>query len=133
MGGFELEIELRTSICSETGKPYIRRYYNNNYEDDDDFVKIYDLPVIPEQYRPYVSMCGKVYYYYIENTGKNPYRGSAHVSTVLAQFPTWETIVFHTEFFPSEWWTEERHKEFKEFLLWCLDTDANYRVRWERD
>lgn len=133
MGGFELEIELRTYVCGETGKPCIRRYHTDN---DDDYEKIYDLPIVPLEFRCYLSMYGKYYYYYIENAGgdENPYRGSAHISSVLHTFPSWETILYHTEYFPlAEWWTEEKHTKFKEFLQWCLDQNASYYVRWQRD
>lgn len=135
MGGFELEILLETYVCSETGKPYIRKYHDTSINDEcDEYEKIYDLPVVPEKYRPYLSMCGKHFYYYIEKTCENPYRGSAHVSSVLHSFPAWETIVYHTKYFPvTDWWTEEKHTEFKEFLGWCLDQGAAYSVRWERD
>jgi hypothetical protein len=135
MGAFELEIELRTYVCSKTGKPYIRRYHNSRYDADDDiFEKIYDLPVVPEKYRRYVYLCGKYFYSYVEKAADNPHIGSAHVSAVLGQFPSWETILHHTKYFPLEdRWTEEDHNEFKEFLLWCLDEEGDYHVKWYRD
>ena len=106
-------------ICKETGRHY---YYAG-------LQKVYEMPpVVPEAYRSYVKVKGKIYRIYAQLVSEDM---STSVDEFAQNFPEWSEVVgCHDYEDCSEGWSLAKHEEFHATLKWFAEQNASYTVSW---
>jgi hypothetical protein len=125
--GFDINVELRMLMCSETGKPYYFKYD----EEKQSIEKVYELPtvVVPEELRPYLMKKGRIFHAYTEVFNDRD-TFDVDVETFLESFPSWDEVKEHSSYKKSDDWTLKDHKAFKKLLKWCAKQEPYYHVSW---
>jgi len=117
--GFYMYITCPLEICNETGRHY---YYAG-------LQKVYTMPPdVPEPYRSYVKMKGKIYRIYAQLVSDDM---SICVEDFAGNFPEWSEVVdCHDYEGCSESWSLEKHDDFRSALKWFATQDTSYMVSW---
>ena len=115
--GFTIYIYCPLYICKDTG----RHFYYKGFE------KIYDMPqAIPEEYREYVNMKGRVFRIYANNVTDQT---DTTVENFLDKYPNWSDVVKDNDFDPNSWNTYE-HYRFYDALKWFSQQNICYIISW---
>ena len=126
--GFDLSISFSLSIDEKTGMPYVH-YMNNGFLDK----KPYDPEEfkIPEKYHQFIECCGHHFHCYIYKFHGDTF--TARPKDFLHFYPDWNTVKTQNQFLDDDYWTEENHNDFKEFLEW-MDAKSPYisifEIQW---
>ena len=117
--GFHMYITCTMEICKETGRHY---YYGKSQ-------KIYDTPqVIPEMYREFVSMSGKIFRIYARLVTDER---DTSVTHFVDTFPDWSDIVADDDFEKyGDTWDEDKHDKLRNGLKWFSEQDVCYMICW---
>ena len=125
--GFDLTIDLKMSMCPETGKPF---YYKYN-EEKKSIEKVYELPdlVVPEEKRPYLIKKGHHFHAYTDYFNEKDIF-DVDVDTFLDSFPSWDDVIESSYYKEEDGWTYKDHKQFKKLLKWCAKQEPYFYVSW---
>jgi hypothetical protein len=117
--GFYIYIYCQLNICKDTGKHF---YYGK-------LDKIYDIPqIIPEEYREFISMSGKVFRIYTNLITDDTLTS---VENFVDKYPLWTDIIEDSDFEKyCNFWNEDKHKKFYDALKWFSEQDVNYMIGW---
>jgi hypothetical protein len=115
--GFSIYIYCQLDICKDTG----RHFYYKGFE------KIYDMPkAVPEEYREYVNMKGRVFRIYTELITDET---STTVVNFLDKYPDFSDVLDNSDFDPNSWNAYE-HCRFYDALKWFSEQDICYIISW---
>ena len=52
------------------------------------------------------------------------------VDEFLDQYPSWEKVIEHENYYDEDGWMHEDHEGFRQLLEWCLNQEMSFQVNW---
>ena len=123
--GFDFNIVACYHLDPATGKPFVYTM-NQNHTMERNFTLHVE---IPEEYREFVQLRGKVLHMYCDSFGDQMF---CPMVEFAEQFPEWEDV--HEWIIDHGWtdddWSEETHWKFKEAADWFAQQPVTYLAMW---